>query len=144
MRRAKSDGLDARKLLTMLVRYHAGERKVWSVVRVPTVEEEDRRQLHRELRTLKKERTRTTNRIKGLLANQGIRLEKNGDLRQRLGRLRQWDGAPLPAGLVARLQRGGAHAGVLHGEIFGVERGRRAGLGGGGGPAVREGRGGGV
>src|SRR3989442_3766525 len=98
----------------MLVRYHAGERKVWSVVRVPTVEEEDRRQLHRELRTLKKERTRTTNRIKGLLANQGIRLEKNGDLRQRLGRLRQWDGAPLPAGLLARLPREWEHAGVLH------------------------------
>ena len=84
MRRAQSDSLGARKLLTMLVRYHAGERKVWSVVRVPTVEEEDRRQLHRELRTLKKERTRTTNRVKGLLANQGIRLEKSDDLRQRL------------------------------------------------------------
>jgi len=32
-RRAKSDGLDARKLLTMLLRYDAGEAKVWSVVR---------------------------------------------------------------------------------------------------------------
>ena len=49
LRRAKSDGLDVRKLLGMLLRYHAGERDVWSVVRVPTVEEEDRRQLHREL-----------------------------------------------------------------------------------------------
>src|SRR3989454_3336959 len=132
MRRAKSDGLDARKLLTMLVRYHAGERKVWSVVRVPTVEEEDRRQLHRELRTLKKERTRTTNRIKGLLANQGIRLEKNGDLRQRLGRLRQWDGAPLPAGRLARPQRGGGHGEVLHGEILRLGRGRRPAVLGGG------------
>jgi transposase len=37
-RRAKSDGLDVRKLLGMLVRYHAGESKVWSVLRVPTVE----------------------------------------------------------------------------------------------------------
>jgi len=37
----------------MLLRSCAGEKKVWSVVRVPTVEEEDRRQLHRELRTLK-------------------------------------------------------------------------------------------
>ena len=51
LRRAKSDRLDARKLLGMLLRYHAGEQKVWSVVRVPTVEQEDRRQLHRELRT---------------------------------------------------------------------------------------------
>src|SRR5438552_6241048 len=55
LRRAKSDALDVRKLLGMLLRYHAGERAVWSVVRVPTVEEEDRRQLHRELRTLKQE-----------------------------------------------------------------------------------------
>src|SRR5438477_10757922 len=30
-----------------------GRARVWSVVRVPTVEEEDRRQLHRELRTVK-------------------------------------------------------------------------------------------
>jgi len=55
LRRAKSDRLDARKLLGMLLRYHAGEQKVWSVVRVPTVEQEDRRQLHRELRTWKQE-----------------------------------------------------------------------------------------
>jgi transposase len=53
-RRAKSDGLEVRKLLGMLVRYHAGESKVWSVLRVPTVEEEDRRQLHRELRDVEK------------------------------------------------------------------------------------------
>ena len=42
-RRAKTDRLDVRKLLTMLLRHLAGERKVWSVVRVPSVEEEDRR-----------------------------------------------------------------------------------------------------
>jgi hypothetical protein len=51
-----------------------GEKKVWSVVRVPTIREEDARQLHREIRTVQKERTRTTNRIRGLLANQGIGL----------------------------------------------------------------------
>src|SRR5262245_37650167 len=34
-RRAKSDHLDAAKLVSMLLRYHAGEKKVWSVVRVP-------------------------------------------------------------------------------------------------------------
>ncbi len=138
MRRAKSDGLDARKLLTMLVRYHAGERKVWSVVRVPTVEEEDRRQLHRELRTLKKERTRTTNRIKGLLANQGIRLEKSGDVSQRLGRLRLWDGSPLPAGLLARLKREWEHAEFLHGKIVELERERRQEIREGRSPAIEK------
>ena len=38
-RRAKSDRLDANKLVTQLVRYVTGERKVWIVVRVPSVEE---------------------------------------------------------------------------------------------------------
>jgi transposase len=65
-RRAKTDRLDVRKLLTMLLRHSAGEKKVWSVVRVPSVEEEDRRQLHRELTTAQQDRTRVINRIKGL------------------------------------------------------------------------------
>ena len=43
-RRAKSDRLDACKLVTMLLRFHAGEKKVWSVVRVPSVADEDARQ----------------------------------------------------------------------------------------------------
>jgi transposase len=65
-RRAKTDRLDVRKLLTMLLRHMAGEKKVWSVVRVPSVEEEDRRQRHREMLTAKQDRTRVINRIKGL------------------------------------------------------------------------------
>ena len=65
-RRAKTDRLDVYKLLTMLLRHMAGERKVWSVVRVPSVDEEDRQQLHREMLTAKQDRTRGINRIKGL------------------------------------------------------------------------------
>jgi transposase len=34
-RRAKSDGLDVRKLVSMLIRYAYGERRVWRVVHVP-------------------------------------------------------------------------------------------------------------
>jgi len=56
-RRAKSDRLDAVKLVSMLIRWHRGEEHVWAVVRVPTVDDEDRRQLHRELIRLKAERT---------------------------------------------------------------------------------------
>src|SRR3954447_4922531 len=48
-RRAKSDRLDAGKLVSMLLRYHAGETKVWSVCRIPDAADEDRRRLHREL-----------------------------------------------------------------------------------------------
>jgi transposase len=50
-RRAKSDGLDVRKLLTMLIRSHYGARSVWRVVNVPSIEAEDQRHLHRDLDT---------------------------------------------------------------------------------------------
>src|SRR5213596_3561233 len=56
-RRAKSDRLDVRKLLSMLMRYAQGERQVWRVVKVPSVEAEDHRHLHRDLETLKQEPT---------------------------------------------------------------------------------------
>ena len=62
-RRAKTDRLDATKLLTMLIRYHSGEEKVWSVVQVPSVEAEDMRHLHRQLSALKVARTRQIGRI---------------------------------------------------------------------------------
>ncbi|NIS70381.1 MAG: hypothetical protein GTO12_15985 [Proteobacteria bacterium] len=52
-KRAKTDRIDLGKLLTMLMRYDHGERRVWSVVRVPTVDEEDSRQLHRDLEALR-------------------------------------------------------------------------------------------
>lgn len=105
MRRAKSDHLDARKLLTMLLRYYAGERRVWSVVQIPTPEEEDRRQVHRELACTKRDRARITNRIKGLLASQGVRLVQLSDFPAQLPTVRTWDGAPLLPGLRARLER---------------------------------------
>jgi transposase len=105
-RRAKTDRLDGESLLDLLLRHWAGSRKkVWSVVRVPTVEQEDRRHLHRELASAKKDRTRVTNRMKGLLANQGLTLDRKKDVPAQLSALRQWDGSPLPAGLRSRLSR---------------------------------------
>ena len=103
-RRAKTDRLDVTKLVLMLVRYAEGERKVWSVVRVPSVEEEDRRQLHRELSMLKRERTRQSNRIKGLLASVGVRMAVLTHLAEQLDQVRLWDGSPLAPGLRLRLQ----------------------------------------
>ena len=72
-RRAKSDGLDVRKLLNMLIRYEQGERQVWQVVHVPSVEAEDQRHRHRNLATLKRERASTTARIKGCSVVRGYR-----------------------------------------------------------------------
>ncbi len=121
-RRAKTDGLDVAKLLSMLVRYDLGERKVWSVVRVPSVEEEDARQLHRELRTLKKEQTRLANRIRGLLASQGVdaRMGKRG-LLDGLEQIRLWDGSVLPEGIRGRVQREVDRYRFLHEQVLELE-----------------------
>ena len=104
-RRAKTDRIDGVKLVTMLMRYWGGERGLWSVVRVPSVEDEEGRRLHRELASLNKERTRHRNRIRGLLVAQGLRLEPKGDFLQRLEALTLWDGAPLPLELKGELER---------------------------------------
>ena len=104
-RRTKTDRLDACKLVTMLIRAHAGERKVWSVVHVPTPAEEDRRQVHRELLFARRDRGRHTNRIKGLLASQGVPLMQIRELPAHLATARLWDGTPVPPLLCARLER---------------------------------------
>src|SRR5262249_10977007 len=105
-RQAKTDGLDVRKLLTMLIRHVGGEPRVWKVVHVPTVAEEDGRVLHRELRTLTKESTRGINRIKGWLMTQGVRIERlPKDFCAWVARVQLWDGSCLPPALQQRLER---------------------------------------
>ena len=120
-RRAKSDRLDVGKLLLQLVRYMAGERKVWSVVHVPAVAEEDQRQLHRELLTVKRDRTRVTNRMKGLLASQGVVLEVGATFLAELALVELWDGTALPPGLRARLEREWAKVELLTAQIRELE-----------------------
>ena len=72
----------------MLVRYHNGERHVWSVVRVPTAAEEDARLVHLELGRLGQERIADINRIRALLVLNNLRVKYVG------GRLwqRWWTG----------------------------------------------------
>ncbi len=127
-RRAKSDGLDVRKLVTMLIRYHQGERQVWRVVKVPSVEAEDQRHLHRDLETLKQERASTTTRIKGLLSSQGLRVTRLTHLPEQLDALRLWDGTPIPPGLRRRVLRVYAHHQFLSEQIAEVEAERRVQL----------------
>jgi transposase len=109
-RRAKSDRLDARKLVSMLVRYAEGERHVWHVVRAPSSEAEDQRQLHRELKTAQRERLAAMTRIESLLITQGLTLPLTGresvdTVRAVLAALRRWDATALPSALQARLVR---------------------------------------
>jgi transposase len=107
LRRAKTDRIDAGKLLRMLIRYHGGEQQLWRVVRVPSREDEDARHLNRELESLKRERTRHRNRIHGILMQQGLRLPNPSKKRfiKDLEVLRTWDGQKLPDGMKARLVR---------------------------------------
>jgi len=107
LRRAKTDRIDAGKLLRMLIRYHGGEKQLWRVVRVPSREDEDARHLHRELESLKRERTRHRNRIHGILMQQGLCIPNPSKKRflKDLEALRTWDGEELPAGMKARIVR---------------------------------------
>ena len=106
-RRTKTDRLDAGRLVRMLMRYHGGEERLWSVVRVPSFEDEDARHLHRELEGLKKERTSHRNRIRGILIQQGLRVTNPSKRKfvEELDSLRTWDDRELPVDMKGRLVR---------------------------------------
>src|SRR4029077_17928636 len=95
------------KLLRTLMGWARGERRICSMVRPPSPEQEDARQLTRERGTLITERVRHVNRIKGLLATQGV-FEFDvirQDRRTRFEELRSWDGQPLLPRLRTELLR---------------------------------------
>ncbi len=71
-RRVKTDQRDARELCDRLDRYVRGNRTVFSTVRVPTPEQEQRRALTRQRSTLVKERQRCVVRGHGLMLAQGV------------------------------------------------------------------------
>lgn len=123
-RRVKSDRLDAESLLKLLMR-SMYESKVWSVVRVPSVEDEDKRQAPREFATLVKERTRQRNRVRSLLALHGIRIKGKLDLSDRkLESLTTWDKKPLPPVLQRRLKREWARLEIIREQIKSVKSDR--------------------
>lgn len=106
-RQAKTDRIDGETLVRTLLAYKRGEPRVCSMVRPPTPDEEDRRRICRERKTLLAERIGHTNRIKGLLCAQGVfdydPLLRNR--RERLESLRTGDGRPLPERLKAQIAR---------------------------------------
>jgi transposase len=106
-RRVKTDKIDGEALVRALLAYKRGEPRVCAMVRAPTPEEEDRRRLCRERKTLTNERVQHVNRIKGLLFSQGISdyqpLRRNR--RQRLDELKTGDTRPLPPHVKAQISR---------------------------------------
>src|ERR1700730_14018772 len=105
-RRAKTDRLDAHGLLRILAAHAKGDHKVCSVVRVPTIEEEDAKRQHREREHLVQERVRIENRIAALLTTQGIR--KRPSLRsweKDMEEMRTRDGRLIPPLLRVEVDR---------------------------------------
>lgn len=106
-RRAKTDRVDGESLVRTLLAYKRGEPRVCSMARAPSPEEEDRRRICRERRTLTAERVEHVNRIKGLLFAQGVGDYEplRRDRRARLEGLRTGDGRALPTHLKSQIQR---------------------------------------
>jgi transposase len=127
-RRAKTDRIDAEQQLRSLLAYLRGEPKVWSVVQVPSVEQEDARRQHRERDRLIEERVSHVNRIMGLCAIHGIYdyHPLRSDRLQQLERLRTMQGQPLPPALKAELRRELLRLELLLKMIASVEKERDA------------------
>ena len=105
-RRAKTDRIDGEALVRALMAYKRGEPRVCAMVRVPTPEDEDRRRISRERKTLTAERVAHVNRIKGLLFSQGVEYEPlHRNRRARLQELRTGDGRSLPDHLKRQISR---------------------------------------
>jgi transposase len=127
-RRAKTDKIDGEALVRALLAYKRGEPRVCAMLRVPTPEEEDRRRLVRERKTLTNERVRHVNRIKGLLFGQGVSGYEplNRDRRRRLEELVTGDGRPLPPALKAQISRELDRLELVIAQIKDVEEARNA------------------
>jgi transposase len=105
-RQAKTDRIDAQKIVNALMRFKAGDQLACRMNRIPDAEAEDARHLNREMRTLKSEKTSHTNRIKGLLSAQGITEVKiDCTLPTRLDRIRTAEGKPILKQLHERILR---------------------------------------
>ena len=125
-RRCKTDALDVDALLCTLMAWARGERRVCSMVRPPSPEDEDHRRLSREREALVKERIQHTNRIK--LAAQGITDFEplRPGHRARLDGLTTGDGRALPPRLKEEIRRQLARLDAVISDLKTVEAGRDA------------------
>lgn len=124
-RRAKTDRLDGRKLVALLLRLDRGDASIRRV-NVPSPAVEDARRITRELQRLKNERTGHTNRIRGLLVLVGRSVKRVKDVRTflELG----WCGAdqrPIGPALRAEILRELSRMDLVNEQILEAERAQR-------------------
>jgi transposase len=127
-RRAKTDAIDGELLLRTLMAFKRGEPRVCAMVVVPSPEEEDQRRLSRERKTMIKERIEHINRIKGLMACQGITgfEPMRANAHARLAELRTGDGRAIPERMKAEIRRELDRLELLRRQIAEVEAERDA------------------
>jgi transposase len=102
----KTDRVDVSKLLDLLLRYCVGLRKAFRVVRVPSEAVEEGQRLHREDEYLVQQRGRIGNRIKSLLATQGLTgVSLKGDFPGWVAQVRLWNGQEVSEPLQRELGR---------------------------------------
>jgi transposase len=121
-RRAKSDRLDAVKLVRLLARVCAGDRQAWSEARVPSAATEAARHRSRERTALTVEQTRLRNQIGGWLATAGARVSRRVRAQaQWWTAARDWAGEALPVELQARIARATARLALVAEQIATIE-----------------------
>lgn len=124
-RRAKSDRIDATALVIQLIHAAAGDRRSWRAVHVPLVQAEADRQLSREWDATNQDRTRLRNRIQGLLATQGVRLQFTPHFVQQLQTVQLWDGSLLAPEFIARIERDWTQLQALEQRRRAIQQARR-------------------
>jgi transposase len=122
-RRVKNDAVDASKILILMQRHLRGEAAL-KIACVPSVEQEDQRQLSREREVLIKERGRLRVRMQSLLFAQGVR-----EFRKSAAWIEQWlaqPGSSVPTRLRARLERDLARLKLVDRQIKDVSKEQHA------------------
>lgn len=136
-RHAKTDRLDATKLVLQLVR-HDERGDGLRTVRIPTEEQEDERRPHRELERLVKERTGHLTRIRALLATRGVGVKKvSRAFGLMVDVLRTPSGEPLPAKLREELKREAERLDLVYQQVRRLEKERTVALKNGNSTAMK-------
>lgn len=115
-RRNKSDRMDGRKLVVLLVRVCSGDRTAWREVHVPAVHAEAARHVGRERADLVTAQTRLINQMRGWLATLGApwpAVRRGAWWTQ----VRDWAGLPLPPEVEQRLARAWARLAQVRTQI---------------------------
>ena len=126
-RTRKTDRLDAKKLLKLLLRAKLwGEQGTFSTVCVPSESQEAEMRTHRERERLVKERTGHRARIKSLCVLHGLEVRNPATVL--IDRLNDWEGKPLAGPWVEELKREQQRLCLVEEQLKGLEQQQAAAL----------------